>query len=119
MFWEYRGQLVDLVACYGLPRGHVHPTHTQGHFHTKVCSFHIFLYLQSQLESNVVLTRLYSTRKEHTKLMSILLVDGFIFFAVVFGAMFTNLLIWAVASVSPSSFEQYPPRVLHFCSNVN
>ena len=39
-------------------------------------------------------------RKEHTKLMSILLLDGFVFFAVVYAAMFSNMLIWAVGSVS-------------------
>lgn len=30
--------------------------------------------------------------------MSILLLDGLIFFAVVFGAMFMNMMIWAFAS---------------------
>lgn len=40
--------------------------------------------------------------------MSILLVDGFVFFAVVFGAMFANLLIWAVASVGLLSMHDAP-----------
>ncbi|KAF8312958.1 hypothetical protein DL93DRAFT_2098007 [Clavulina sp. PMI_390] len=41
---------------------------------------------------------LVTPRNEHTKLLSILLLDGFIFFFVVFSAMLFNLLIWAYAS---------------------
>lgn len=39
--------------------------------------------------------------------MAILILDGFVYFAVVFGAFLANMLIWALASVSPPN----PPRI--------
>jgi len=50
---------------------------------------------------------LYTPRDDHTKLLTILLVDGFTYFAVVFAVMLANLLIWAVGSPMLAQLPHY------------